>query len=71
MEWTMEHQDIIIGIVIAIIPVLLPKVNQKLAKLTGNQYVKKGFAMAELLKDGLTADEITETLVKAKLKNML
>lgn len=67
----MEHQDIIIGVVIAIIPVLLPKVNQTLAKLTGNHYVKKGFAMAELLKDGLTADEITETLVKAKLKNML
>jgi len=66
-----EHQEFIFGLVVAVVPILLPKVNQQLAKLTGNSYVKKGFAVAELLKDGLSIDEVTETLVKAKLNRML
>ena len=66
-----EHQEFVFGLIIAIAPVLLPKVNQALASLTGNEYIKKGFAIAKLLENGLTVDEITEELLKSKIKTML
>lgn len=68
LQFIHQHSDLIITAILTGAPVFLPVVNQYIAKLTGNVYIKKGFAIAELLKDGLTVDEITEALLQSRKK---
>ena len=67
MSNLIPHQEFFLGLVVALAPILLPQVNQTLAKVFGNKYVKKGFQVAKALEDGLTIDELTE----AKLRSLL
>ena len=62
MSFFQQHAESILAVAAALGPVLLPPVNRWLAKITGNQYVRKGLEVAKALEDGIELNEVKSLL---------
>ena len=63
MEVITRHQELLVGIGLGALPLLLPAINRRLAIWTNHRWMKKGFQVADALRDGAIDPEDVERLL--------